>query len=146
MTQEELLAAAERYSRTATQWFRDGKETLREKEKEILTQAHLNAPGVKETVKELTKIVRELRRNQEQILEHLQQLNNPAEASVPGASAPTAARAAWRLLDDSINGWLRLKDVFPESEDAILDMLVQLDRLRRAIKEQWPGAPGSNPG
>jgi len=149
MTQEELLAAADRYSRVASQWFRDGKDALREKEKEIVAQMELQAPGVKEAVADLTRVVRELRRNQGQIQEHLSRAldcpGGPGGEVDANPPAEVASQTAWRLVDNSINGWLRLKEVFPESEDAILDMLIQLDRLRRAIQQRWPKSGGERP-
>ncbi|HXJ60457.1 MAG TPA: hypothetical protein VNU68_27750 [Verrucomicrobiae bacterium] len=136
MTQEELLAAAQQYSRTASEWFRNGEAALKEKETEILAQAKLEAPGLKEAVTDLTDVVRALRHNQDQIHENLrhgfqaQQAQSAASALAP--SAESAFNAALRAIDESIQSWLRLKEVFPESEDTILDLLVLLERLRRA--------------
>ena len=61
MTQEELLAAAQQYSESASGWFRRGATALKEKEQEIFAQAKLEAPGLKEAVTDLTQVVRALR-------------------------------------------------------------------------------------
>ena len=145
MTQEELLAAAQQYSQSANDWFRRGAAALKEKEQEIFAQAKLEAPGLKEAVTDLTQVVRALRQNQDQIHEHLRRgfdpQSSPSSASSSATSAEPGFRAALRAIDDSIHGWLRLKEVFPEREDAILDLLVLLERLRRATPAARRAAP-----
>ena len=43
-------------------------------------------------------------------------------------------------VERSIAAWMRLRETLPAQEDAILDLLVILDRLRRGIRSAIPGA------
>ena len=43
-------------------------------------------------------------------------------------------------VERSIAAWVRLREILPAQEDAILDLLVRLDRLRRGIRSAIPGA------
>ena len=133
MKRDELLAAAKEYSRMANQWFRDGGTALRAKEHEILAQAKLNAPGLKESVLDLTGLVRELRLHQDRIHDQLRD-SFSADASPDAASL----QVALATIDRSIADWVRLKEIFSENEDALLDILVHLDRLRRALRQPPP--------
>jgi len=149
MNRDELLKAAEGYSKKARQWFRDGESALREKEQEIFSQAKLNVLGLKEAVTDLTTVVRDLRADQNQIQDQLR----AAFASAPHvggatATAQTCVKAAWLALQRSIQGWLRLKEFFPDQEDTVLALLVDLERMRRAVEKEaldvWPNR-GSAP-
>ncbi len=46
---------------------------------------------------------------------------------------------SWR----SIGAWARLRDHFAGKADAMLDLLVQLERLRRAVEREFPSARAS---
>jgi hypothetical protein len=43
-------------------------------------------------------------------------------------------------IERSIAAWLRLRDILPSHESAILNMLAMLDRMRRGIRATLPGA------
>lgn len=43
-------------------------------------------------------------------------------------------------IERSIAAWLRLREVLPAHESAILNMLAMLDRMRRGIHDTLPGA------
>jgi hypothetical protein len=43
-------------------------------------------------------------------------------------------------IERSIAAWLRLRDILPSHESAILNMLAMLDRMRRGIRAALPGA------
>jgi hypothetical protein len=133
MNREAFLAAAEEYSKKTRQWFRDAEPALREKEREIFSQAKLNVPGLKEAVTDLTTLVRDLRTDADQIHDQLQQAfsaGRDAQAATATAQLTTVA------LDRSIAAWLRLKEFFPEQEDAVLVLLVDLGRLRRGVEKE----------
>ena len=51
-----------------------------------------------------------------------------------------SAKVALIGVDRSIGAWVRLRDHFPEKEDAILDVLVLLDRIRKRTESDFPGA------
>jgi len=47
---------------------------------------------------------------------------------------------AWLEIERSIAAWLKLRDILPAKEDAILAMLAVLDRMRRRIHIDLPDA------
>lgn len=51
-----------------------------------------------------------------------------------------SAQVAWRGIHRSIDAWLTLRDVFLQREAGILEMLLQLDRLRREVEALFPGS------
>lgn len=58
---------------------------------------------------------------------------------IPGA-AEKAAAEAYVLTEDSIGYWMRLREIIPAEEDAILHLLVTLGRLREGMIEEFEGA------
>jgi hypothetical protein len=57
----------------------------------------------------------------------------------PG-DADGSAKVALVAIDRSIGAWARLRDQFPAEADALLDLLVHLERLRRAVEREFPAA------
>ncbi len=51
-----------------------------------------------------------------------------------------SAKIALVAIDRSIGAWARLRGHLPGEADAILDLLVQLERLRRAVDREFPRA------
>ena len=51
-----------------------------------------------------------------------------------------SAKIALIALDRSLAAWTALREMFPEETDSILEILVHLDRLRRAVKKKFPRA------
>ena len=51
-----------------------------------------------------------------------------------------SAKVALIGLDRSISAWMALRDFLPERKDDLIDVLVQLDRLRRQIESDFPQA------
>jgi len=148
MNRDELLAAAEEYAQKARQWFRDAEPALREKEKEIFTQAKLDAPGLKESVTDLTKVVLALRTHQADILNQLRrgfhsQPSAASKAAPPAGSIQVCLQAALLAIESSIKGWLRLTEFFPDQEDTVLSILVELGRLQRAVQTEMQAARNS---
>ncbi len=56
------------------------------------------------------------------------------------ADANGSGRVALLAIERSIAAWVRLRELVPAQEDAILKMLVTLDRLRAGIHLALPGA------
>lgn len=52
--------------------------------------------------------------------------------------ARRSAHVAWNGIQRSIEAWLTLRNAFPGSQAGILEMLLQLDRLRREVEEEFP--------
>lgn len=66
------------------------------------------------------------------------------------SDADGSAKIALVAIDRSIGAWARLHRRLPSDADAILDLLVQLERLRRAVEREFPAArafrrPGLDP-
>lgn len=59
---------------------------------------------------------------------------------VPGDSADGSAKIALIAIDRSIAAWARLRQHLSGEADAILDLLVHLERLRRAAEREFPHA------
>lgn len=51
-----------------------------------------------------------------------------------------SAKVALLSLDQSIEAWTQLRELLPEKTDSILEVLLRLDRLRRAISKRFPRA------
>lgn len=139
-----LAQSAFAYDEAVDAWFMAGEESLREKEEEILAQARLGVERVKEEVVGLTEVVEILRWYQPQIYVKLMRALDAdrefeAKSELPKDS-DGSAKVALIGMDRSIAAWLRMKDFFPGKTDSILTQLVQLDRLRRATEQEFPGA------
>jgi hypothetical protein len=56
------------------------------------------------------------------------------------SDADGSAKVALVAVDRTIGAWARLRGHFAAEADPILDLLVQLERLRRAIEREFPAA------
>ncbi len=56
------------------------------------------------------------------------------------SDADGSAKVALVAIDRSIGAWARLRLHFAAESDAILDLLVHLERLRRAVEREFPNA------
>lgn len=56
------------------------------------------------------------------------------------SDADGSAKVALVAIDRTIGAWARLRGHFATEADAILDLLVQLERLRRAVEREFPAA------
>lgn len=61
-------------------------------------------------------------------------------ASEFSGDADGSAKIALVAIDRSIGGWARLRAHLAGEADAMLDLLVQLERLRRAVEREFPHA------
>lgn len=62
------------------------------------------------------------------------------DATVYPSDADGSVKVALLGIDRSLAAWTRLSQLFPEEADSILDLLVHLDRLRRAAEGEFPRA------
>jgi hypothetical protein len=51
-----------------------------------------------------------------------------------------SAKVALLSLDASIQAWSLLRELYPEKTDTVLEILIHLDRLRRAVETKFPRA------
>lgn len=62
-------------------------------------------------------------------------------STIPGA-AEKAAVEAYVLVEDSIKHWMRLREILPAEEDAVLSLLAALGRIRDGVEEEFVDAIG----
>jgi hypothetical protein len=142
--QPPLAKAAGTYSDMVDDWFKDGEAALRDKEEEILAQEKLGVGGVKEEIASLTDVVEILRWYQYQIqVKLLRGLDGKSEDTGTN-DLPTdsdgSAKVALIAMDRSIAAWMRMREFFPGRAESILNLLIHLDRLRRAAEKEFPKA------
>jgi hypothetical protein len=51
-----------------------------------------------------------------------------------------SAKVALIAIERSLAAWVAMREMFPEETDSMLEILLQLDRLRRAVKRKFPKA------
>ena len=66
-------------------------------------------------------------------------LNRDGDDGFP-SDADGSAKVALVAIDRSIGAWARLRGHLDDEADAMLDLLVQLERLRRAVEREFPSA------
>lgn len=58
-----------------------------------------------------------------------------------------SAKVALLSIDQSVEAWSQLCEMFPVKSDSVIEILVHLDRMRRAVMTKFPKARGfSRPG
>jgi hypothetical protein len=139
-----LTVSALSYSTMVDEWFQSGESLLRAKEDEVLAQAKLGISSVNDEVASLTDVVEILRWYQHQIYVKLIRGLTGSQEEEPESElrkdSDGSVKVALIAMDRSIAAWMRMKDFFPEKTDAILTLLVHLDRLRRGATERFPDA------
>lgn len=58
----------------------------------------------------------------------------------PSDNANGSAKIALIAIERSVGAWLRLRTACNDEADTILDLLVRLERLRRAVEREFPNA------
>ena len=143
----ECARAAAVYGEMVDNWFDLAKGLFEEKENELNLKVRLAIPNINPfeeaaSLKDSMEIIRwyqhliyvkimraigeDLRRRQ--VLDGL-----PRDSD-------GSAKVALVAIDLSIAAWGAMRNHFPEEEDAILGLLVHLDRLRRTIEKTFPDA------
>jgi hypothetical protein len=62
------------------------------------------------------------------------------EAFAVERDADGTAKVALISIDRSISAWSALSEMFPEKSDSILEILVNLDRMRKGMESKFPNA------
>lgn len=143
-----LVIEAGEYAEEVDVWFRSAKDAIREwgiaatqsaEEQGLTPEVEAEADDLQEAIESVAdaryrisvKLIRALRsrlRGESSVL-----------SSIPGA-AEKAAAEAYVLIEDSIRHWMRLREIIPSEEDAILHMLVHLGHLRDNMDSEFDGA------
>ena len=145
----ELARAAKAYADMVDQWFEAEKNIFSEKQDELNTMLQLEI-GERKPQKVAASIgdaVEVIQWYQHQIYVKLLRALMPDDFELlddDGKPFPKdsdgSAKVALIATDRSIAAWGTLREHFPEKTDAILDLLVQLDRLRRKTEQHFPDA------
>lgn len=140
-----LSLAASDYAQGVNFWFRRAKKRINEWGEDAARAADLDAvsPQLQADVSAVQEAVEEIAAQRHRI--HVKLLRALREQMRSGMHPPSAtdrpAQAVGEAYDGvqrSIEMWLRLRDIFPEEEDAILALLVRLEELREAIHHAFP--------
>ncbi len=144
----ECSRAAKAYVEMVKNWFDSSKGLFEKKADELNLQARLELPN-SDPAKEAAeledsvdvirwylhfiyfKLVRAVRGTLEETSQILDEFPKDSDGS---------AKVALIAIDRSIAAWGRIRKHFPERDDDILDILVQLDRLRRKTEKIFPEA------
>ncbi|MFQ5812894.1 MAG: hypothetical protein ACE5I2_06875, partial [Anaerolineae bacterium] len=135
----ECARAAAVYADMVDAWFDSAEDLFAEKEDELNLRIRLNLPGAdpQDEAASIEDAVEIIRWYQYQIeVKLLRGLHGTLEerpAILDGfpKDSDGSAKVALIAMDRSIAAWGELYRHFPGGEDDILDLLVQLDRLRR---------------
>jgi hypothetical protein len=144
-----LVRAAEDYMLRVRDWLKASEPMLEAKKDELNLKARLDLPGGGDVraeaadVKELLEVV------QWYFIFIAAKVHRAVDGLVRGTSdlmdddardSDGSAKIALIAIDRSMAAWTRLRGHFPEQKDAMLDTLVQLDRLRRGLERDFPRA------
>jgi len=141
----ELVTDARAYLKAADAWFRDEKALFSEKGEELMLRESMGMGGTSEEVKALKDAVEVIRWYQPFIYVKLTRaFSSRATESALSEQFPRdsdgTAKTALIAIDRSIEAWTSLRGHFPEKTDGILDVLIQLDRIRKGTEQEFPKA------
>jgi len=141
----ELCITARRYGKEVSKWFETEQRIFEKKEDELNTLLNIgidedrvktDAAGIKDTMDVIHWY-------QHQIYVKLKRAiikDDSIDGEISNYDANGSAKVALIGMDRSIGAWGKLHEFFPEKTDAILDILLHLDRLRRRTEELFPQA------
>ena len=152
--QHPLARMAMDYMQAVSQWLEDAQPDLKAVADELVQAARGPVPNdVEDDALEIgdmievvtwyhTLIPPKLSRALDGRLEALESGNGKSEElpEIRLSDANGSGRVALLAIERSIAAWVRLRIIVPTQEDAILKMLVALDRLRAGIHLALPGA------
>jgi hypothetical protein len=144
----ECPRAAKRYANMVDAWFDSAKPLFAEKKVALESQARMQLPGAdpKAEAVRLKGVVEVIQYYQHQIWVKLMRaigglLEEKSEApNEYPKDSDGSAKVALIGIDRSISAWSEMRLQFPDQDDRVLDILVQLDRLRRKVEQTFPHA------
>lgn len=144
----ECARAAGVYADMVDAWFDSAEDLFLDKEDELNLRVRLNVMGddPQGEFAGIEDAVEVIRWYQYQVQVKLLRALHGAFEERPAIldefpkDSDGSAKVALIAMDRSIAAWGELHRQFPEAQDDILDILVQLDRLRRKTEQQFPEA------
>lgn len=143
-----LSVHAFRYARAVDRWFDEHEACFRQREEELNRQLRLDLPGPdpEAAAVSIDDAVDVVRWYQHQIGVKFVRAVSGADrhedlASEEGyGDSDGSAKVALLGIDRSLAAWSILREHVPDPSETILDLLVRLDRLRRAAERRFPKA------
>ncbi len=143
----ELSRSAEKYSRIVDAWFKKNQAIFRQRERDLKTELSIGLEQKKliDEAKSIVDATEVIGWYQHQIhVKIMRALTNPEideefEDEIQN-DANGSVKVALLGMDRSIAAWARLIEHFPDQSDAILDILLCLDRLRKKAEKAFPNA------
>ena len=135
--------ASASYHKGVTEWFEQGESLLKDKEAAFENNSRIGIPNEEaEGLKDAIEIIHwyqyqihvKIRRGLHGKLDP-----NDEDDDFPKDS-DGSVKVALIGIDRSIAAWGKMYAIFPEKEDEILDILIQLERLRRYTEKEFPNA------
>lgn len=144
----ECARAAEVYAEMVDAWFDSAEDLFVDKEDELNLRVRVNVMGddphgEAASIEDAVEVIRWYQYQVEvKLLRALHGAleERPAILDEFPKDSDGSAKVALIAMDRSIAAWGELYRRFPEAQDDILDILVQLDRLRRKTEQQFPEA------
>jgi len=143
-TQEHYCAiSSSSYHKNVTAWFENNKTLLKNKEAALNDNNRIGIPI--EEAEDLKDAIEVIHWYQFQIHVKVRRglhgkLNPFDEDEDFPKDSDGSIKVALIGIDRSIAAWGKMHSSFPEREDEILDILVQLERLRRYTEKEFPAA------
>lgn len=143
-----LVQQAAEYGEEVDVWFRCAKEAVREWGADATRRAeeHGLTCDIEEEADDLQEALESLADARYRIGVKLARavrcrLREDSRVLAPmSGAAEKAAAEAYVLAEDSIRYWMRLREIIPSEEDAILHLLIRLGRLREGMMSEFDGA------
>ena len=143
-----LVVRATRYAKTVNKWFEEHKSSFEQKGDDLqsLEIMQLDGHDPQAEAVSIAEACDVIRWYQLQIaVKFSRALSSDGQREQPDDEAMLAdslgsAKVALLDLDRSLAAWAILRQAFPEQADEVLDILVDLDRLRRAAETRFPDA------
>lgn len=140
--------AALTYSRAVSRWFDSAGDLFHEKEDELNKQAHMGIPDPDPQTEAsvLNDNLEIIRWYQHLIYAKIMRALDGEIKRQPKVlrgllrDSDGSAKVVLIAMDRSIAAWAELRQQFPQREDDILTLLVQLERLRRGTEKAFPNA------
>lgn len=136
-----LVVAARAYAAQAREWLDAHEEALAQTLDRRQLSARLD-PAAAEEEDRLVAALEVIRWYQHQVGTKLFRAADPGELALaredPESDANGSAKVALIGVDRSLAAWSVLHEELPAEQDTILDLLVALDRLRRATERHLP--------
>lgn len=145
----ELARVSKAYADMVDEWFEAEQALFSEKQQELNTMLQLEIGGRKpqKAAASIGDALEVIRWYQHQIYVKLMRALMQDDFELlddDGKPFPKdsdgSAKVALIGMDRSIAAWGTLREHFPEKTDGILDLLLQLDRLRRKTEQHFPDA------